>query len=1372
MRAKRMICILLTLVMLLGMLPMSALAAGNVPFTDVKVTDWFYDAVEYVYDEGLMSGTSATTFAPNGTTTRGMIVTILHRLEGLPVVYGETFTDVAEGAYYADAVAWASGMGVVTGYGDGRFGPNDAITRQQLATILFRYAGFYGKNTVPRALLDDFKDADSVTDYAIDAMQWAVAEDLIKGSDGYLNPNGFATRAQVATILERFCNAGGGVALLPGFIFDRDDDTTYTVTFDSNGGSAVTPQEVKKGECATEPDMPFNPGYRFDGWYTDGETYETEYDFSTPVEADLTLYAKWEDGGSFNVTYMLNNGTDGAYAMKVVPYGATVERPADPTMVLHSFDGWYSEPEAMNEFDFSTPITEDKFLYAKWTAPDGDDSVLYDGTTGGGTTYSITGVDMSGQELVATINANESAILVARFYEDTEELFSGDFATDPNAPALLGATSVRTPDYCEMVPVSMLVTDTLPEYYYITVDLYDDEGNQLCETRVSLEKTARYEIFEGKTVEDFEKDLVVQFTDEMDKNFGVLAEHVKRIRSDETTNTLEVNAVPYVMTLMEEEQEEEETVEPVDDRLYTFTNPDAELLALQVGDTVYIEGTSYLFKIDTITEEDGMLIMTEADDVEITDFYQYIKVDMDIENPQEEQPQTYARSAVGYSWEVLDANPSFQIGGEIHWKPQDWLELSGGLSVTGHIHLKVEYDLKVFEKDYLGIEVSVEAEFKVTANVAASIDNKDSVSSKTEKDEYVLIKVGVPTPVAGLTIEIKPSVPMELEAKASFNFEYNNKVKSGFVYSSYNGKQNIDEKESSVKLYFEGEASAKIGPKLKISVAFCKSVLEAGVNAAAGVKFTAKTNEIGGEITDADSKHGCTLCVEGTVKWFVEVYADVTYCIIKEILEGEIGKWYIVKLEGNFPISPNFYVSIVNSQDSYLKGTPKFGWGTCPNTCYRTDFIVKDADGNELENIAIKVKHSQTGREKSGDSRYRVYLYKGAYTASATVEGTSITKSVSVSSAPQEIILTASSADGKAYGSVIDANTGAAISDASVVFSQDGVDIAATSSAADGSYQVNLADGTYLLVITKDGYRTFRDHVTIANAATSYLQPSKLVPGEDDDKRGGFSGRIVDSVTGNPISGVRIEVRSGWNHPDEGEILKVLHTNSDGEFRCEMRNLFGIYVGLKPGEYTLTASKDGYTTTSHNVVVESNTEKGGQGFSMSPELGDNQYRIVLSWGASPRDLDSHLIAPLPSGDTFHLYFPQAETNGSHSYTEYFTLDLDDTTSYGPETTTIKKTVDGKYYFYVYNWSGESSIASSGAKVDVYYGNSMMTFNVPLDQGNGRYWNVFVLDTERNIITPVNTITDSAVQTFSLAPVSDEHARNIAMIEADMANTPK
>lgn len=180
--------------------------AGVLPFQDVSVGDWCYDAVKYVYENGLMAGTSASTFEPGVATTRGMIVTILYQLEGQPIVSGNFFPDVTSGQYYTDAVAWAVENGIVTGYDNGNFGPCDTITREQLAAILFRYASYKGYNVADRTDLSKFSDKDQIHGYAVEPLAWANAEGLVNGTSAVtLNPRGSATRAQVAVILTRFC---------------------------------------------------------------------------------------------------------------------------------------------------------------------------------------------------------------------------------------------------------------------------------------------------------------------------------------------------------------------------------------------------------------------------------------------------------------------------------------------------------------------------------------------------------------------------------------------------------------------------------------------------------------------------------------------------------------------------------------------------------------------------------------------------------------------------------------------------------------------------------------------------------------------------------------------------------------------------------------------------------------------------------------------------------------------------------------------------------------------------------------------------------------------------------------------------------------
>lgn len=181
---------------------------SGLPFGDVKTADWFYNDVKYVYEKGMMAGTAADVFAPNATTTRAMIVTILYRLEGSPAVTGTgAFVDVPAGQWYTDAVNWAAANQIVKGTSATTFAPNDSITREQMAAILYRYAQYKGYDVTKKADLSGYSDNGQVSAYARDALAWANAAKLINGvTNTTLAPQGNATRAQVSAILHRFCD--------------------------------------------------------------------------------------------------------------------------------------------------------------------------------------------------------------------------------------------------------------------------------------------------------------------------------------------------------------------------------------------------------------------------------------------------------------------------------------------------------------------------------------------------------------------------------------------------------------------------------------------------------------------------------------------------------------------------------------------------------------------------------------------------------------------------------------------------------------------------------------------------------------------------------------------------------------------------------------------------------------------------------------------------------------------------------------------------------------------------------------------------------------------------------------------------------------
>ena len=178
----------------------------TIQFTDVNENDWYYDAVKYVHANGLMSGVSDTTFAPNANTTRGMIVTVLYRMENQPnVTIDNSFKDVKSTDYYGNAIYWAKQNNIVSGYNSTTFAPNDNITREQIAAILYRYAAYKGYSVDKTSDLSNFNDTSNISNYALTPIKWAVSSGLISGmGDSTISPLGNASRAQIATILMRF----------------------------------------------------------------------------------------------------------------------------------------------------------------------------------------------------------------------------------------------------------------------------------------------------------------------------------------------------------------------------------------------------------------------------------------------------------------------------------------------------------------------------------------------------------------------------------------------------------------------------------------------------------------------------------------------------------------------------------------------------------------------------------------------------------------------------------------------------------------------------------------------------------------------------------------------------------------------------------------------------------------------------------------------------------------------------------------------------------------------------------------------------------------------------------------------------------------
>lgn len=1456
-QARRFLSILLTLCMVLGMVPGTVFAANSgMPFTDVKEADWFYDAVQYVYENGMMSGTGTSTFSPDTTTTRGMIVTILHRMEGTPSAAGEEFTDVPAGQYYSNAVAWASANGIVSGYGNGVFGPNDTITREQMATILYRYAQFKGYETETTGDISTFADDSQVSSYAVEAMNWAVGSGLISGvGNNTLAPKGSATRAQVAVILMRFCNSVAPVS--------------YTVTFEYNYGNKGVYQtaSVESGKTVDQPTIPIRYGYVFDGWYT-AETDGEKFDFNTIISEDITLYAKWEEyryvviptptpvyytvtfdanggttasdyvkvasgsaigvlpeatkeghtflgwytdetegtqitasttitenmtvyahwvvteigTGNYRVTFDKNDGTAGVYQVQWVDAGEMVSEPIEPTRELYRFTGWYMESAAITEYDFNTPVISDLTLYAGWGNPDGSEDDLYAASNRTETIFSISDIFVDGNEVTVTYNTNDVALVSVEFFEDqmehgawNEENLNYNLSLDP-----ITVTSGYTESYGELATITLPITDDLPDYYLVRAKMSDGDSNST--EYITSQYTETYAAFDAQTVDDFDENRVISFDGSSETNFGVIKDNVIVVPimcqygngGEFRVDDVDVYEVDSVYDIDDDADIiEPELDELVPDHLFTFpdknavisTNNDGttyKLSDLMVGDVIYIEGTTWMFKIKTIeVNEDGSISFTQDKDVTMLDFYDTLKVDFEGVEAEVSDPRL--------RWEIIDVDGkgSVTVGPFSLAKEFDnGVELSGSISgkVTGNV--KLSYDAHLFSADYF--EASFSFSTEITGQIKAEVSTGSNTDNNHEWKNVVFQvdtrKVKLPTPVTGLEIYVKPAAQIDWSLSGDVSINWTSKQTSGFKYNSDTGRTDIKKKENTVSVMAKGQAEAKVGPIIDIGVDVLSGVLSGGVVAEAGAKLTAEA-EIGADdlLNNADSKHACGLCVSGRADWYASAYVKCSYKITNS-LKGDIVKVQILDITApiTFNIIPGkFFVSVINSSDSPFGGHLKFGGGDCTNKTYRTEFKAQDDGGHDIDGIRVSVIKQGNTTGKSGTTPYVVYLYNGTYKATATMDGSNVSKTVAVSGSRQTVVLSMDSVDTILEGTVVDANDrSTTIAGASIKISKGNVVVASAETDSNGKFSVAVPSGSLTVEFSKENYLPFSSTETVHDGdATHSMGQVELTPGSG---MGGFHGVIRDAVTNAPLADVTLNLYEGWNNPAESNTaLRTLKTNSDGEFRYDTITMFGSIIGLPSGNYTLTASKEGYSDTSYNIVVYPGTtdENPAINETMSPEMNDGFYRIVLTWGMDPRDLDSHLVAETASGDGIHVYYSNKNPDP-----HYANLDVDDTTSEGPETITITN-FEGlsniRYAVHDYtNRYKESSnaLSNSGAVVRLYKGNQLLrTFNVPTGY-SGTEWEVFSLKSDGTIIS-INTMTNNSDPGSVLTGVSTWSVHN-------------
>lgn len=1303
MRTKRLICMLLTICMLLSLMPAAAFAVevdSEMPFTDVKESDWFYDAVQYVYDNGLMNGTGDDKFSPNLTITRGMIVTILHRLEGTPEAEGKAFADVPKGEYYSAAVAWASFAKIVEGYDTGLFAPNDAITREQMATILYRYVQYKGYSAAEAGDLSGFPDGGDVSSFALKAVKWAVGEKLIKGADGgMLMPAGTATRAQAATILMRFCEG-----VVP---------KTHTVTFDFNYDGKIAIVSALEGETIEEPAAPERADFTFGGWYTDADG-KTAYDFNKAITEDVTLYAKWtanepaptpELPKTYTVSFDYNYDEMGVYKEVAVEEGKTVGEPEAPSRSMYIFLGWTADKNGGQSFDFSTPITSDITLYAQWR-------IYHIPTRPTTKTYTVTFESNGGSEVAS------------------QTVKKGGQVEEPEAP--IKDNYIFEGWYTDSELTSQYDFSSAVRNNITLYAKWKSEAEDYYETHAELIKT----IDAAESDEVLSEEAVKSFL--MDRGFGEGSITYNYSIAGDFSDDTEVvedsaNIHPVYQTVYLSEGGDVWVIYIINGSIYA--NPLSFNLKANLNVLFLISETEHLTSYDDTTNKFFVTIPQESEIIVRTvDKINSASLNsLSIDKICEMSGTTISETANDYT---SHNKAESKFNNEL-----DVMPLSDNLYTVNSVSNRSRYSIDnplilVSLGDSYSSGEGIEPFYGQEKPLDDRVKDQDWLAHRSMLSWPSLLRVpGIAGTMGNYMVPIKYTNDSYCKwyfaaASGAETKHFTDKLYKGYdkktgLFSSLKGTEPVDPQKDA----FTG---------IKGEVDY--------------VTFTIGGNDVGFSdiiITCAMECAYLSSTLENKINGIWNNFNKTRESLRKfyRSVEAEAGTQAAIIVAG-YPqlFDPSGKGAVINKYEAQLvnNNVTRFNWEIAS--------IVSDCSDAGMNIYFVDVESKFSGHEAYSDDPWIKSIiipsededikdtYFSSYSMHPNYFGAMAYADL-VSAKIVEIEKQKSYHDISGLITIADADMdmtnnipleAACVSLKSVDYSD--IKNAYTSSA--GEYTLrDVPAGTYLITVSKEGYIPVTERLRITeNDGEVIFNITIEAISEENGGSGYASGQIIDVGTGRPVSGMTLYIRHGIENT-EGAVVNTIEMNDISTYTTPELGA-GNYTVQIVDERSDISDEERYITAHFNIKVLGGMTIKNQNGYISNGLVSEELRVVLTWGSTPSDLDSHMVGPDGLGGRFHEYY-KVRNNGSDT-----DLDVDDTSSYGPETITVYKEHDGTYVYAVHDYtnkgsSSSSALSNSGAQVKVYRGNQLLaTYNVPTNQ-DGTLWTVFAYDSTTKKITMIN-----------------------------------
>ncbi|WP_062108829.1 carboxypeptidase regulatory-like domain-containing protein [Bacillus niameyensis] len=873
----------------------------------------------------------------------------------------------------------------------------------------------------------------------------------------------------------------------------------------------------------------------------------------------------------------------------------------------------------------------------------------------------------------------------------------------------------------------------------VTGTAYNEDGQLLTNHELTFTTTIDEEIIQHVVETDDEGYFLVRLIEDatykvqsVDLVASVIANGLNDIKVENGTGKIELGK-----TLSNGNNHS--TLQPsaiylADEDASKFTNLSDDLTKATLSEALDIRANDFIvlpewegfpegiaFQVESVHVQDGQVTLNLAEP-ELEDIFSEIIGDLEVDVNENNfipaegiqiepdagiEPRTFSmfqaaesRASIGNKVTLrLDniyKDEEFSIGGS--------LELSGKLS--GDIEWRLGFNpVQSFDFNFQG-------EQKINAEMKSSV-------TKTFKP-IPLGKIVIPTQIPGLAV----SVPFDLVSSAT------GKVS---VVVSAGVRENFG-------IAYERGSGIRTYPEEHFDPYFSGSDVNGTGSISSGVRMSVLVRGLGWDLAGA----GLTGSLTGSATTSILGGNGLFQCIgLAASFDGKLNlRAPIVKWEskGSVNVSKSIWSKTFGSCVSSITANPaelEMSPGETKSITVVARDNTKEAGINDAENLKFKISDPDSIKVKKQSNRVDIIA------TDAAQDGDVITVKAFYDQQGREIsdTVTVKIVDdrekGDLIGEVVDAVEETPLQNASVkVYKEDRV-VAEIQTAENGTYKTRLSPGTYKVEVSYPGYITDTSNIKITSANTTTYDSKLQLVGEEHGGIGTASGQIQNALTGFGVAGVKIEIRKGKNETT-GDVVKTITTDDQGNYAVE----------LPGGNYTMALSAEGYIPTHANILAIGDQERPDQNATISPDgVLDDNLRIVLTWGESPRDLDSHLTGPKADGGRFHIWYAdkkyQDEANDVN-------LDRDDVTSYGPETVTVINRLQmGTYTYAIHNYTGryldeenQSDLANSSARVQIYRGNTLLeTYNVPVNQA-GNSWRVFeIRDGEIVTINKMETIED-------------------------------